>query len=383
MDLTYSDEQTLLKDSAERLIRETYGFEQRRKIMALEDGFSREMWSTFAEMGWLALPIPEAYGGLDGTPVDTMILMEAFGSGAIVEPYLATVVLGAGLLKAAGSKTQKEAILPGVAEGSTLLAVAVSEVKARFNLAHVATTATKQGDGWVLNGAKTLVLHGAHADAIIVPARTSGGETDEAGISLFLVSGDAQGLDKQGYATVDGYQAAELTLTDVALGADALVGVEGAGFAPLSQVVDEAIAALCAESVGAMAVLLNDTVEYTKTRTQFGQPLANFQVLRHRMADMAMNLEEARSMALYAALHASDEDPSTRAKAVSAAKTKVGQCGKFIREQAVQLHGAMGVTDELRVGDFFKRVMANEILFGSVAYHLGRYGKLPATQAAA
>jgi pimeloyl-CoA dehydrogenase small subunit len=372
MDLSYSEEQIMLRDSAERFVDAHGGADNLRKMRSSEEGFSRANWKQMAELGWLALPFPEELGGLGGTAVDTMVLMEAFGKGLLLEPYLTTVVMAGGALRVAGG-AQAEALIPRIAEGELMMTVAYAEPQARFDLFDVATTARRDGDGWVLDGHKAVVLHGDSADKVIVSARTSGDRRDRDGISLFVIDRGAAGLERRAYPTVDGSRAAELFLNAVKVGPDALLGEEGQGLALLEKVSDDAITALCAEAVGAMKVLLDTTVEYTKTRVQFGQPIAKFQVLRHRMADMMMEYEQAKSMALVAALKVESADPVERRKAVSGAKVQIGKSGRFVGQQAVQLHGGMGMTDELSVGHYFKRLTMIDILFGNVDHHLKQF----------
>jgi pimeloyl-CoA dehydrogenase small subunit len=373
MDLSHSEEQIMLRDSAERFVEANSGADNLRKMRASEEGFSRGNWKQMAELGWLALPFTEDQGGLGGTAVDTNVLMEAFGKGLVLEPFLTTVVMGGGALKAAGNEAQQAELIPEIIEGKLLLAVAYAEPQARFDLFDVATSARKDGDGWVIDGHKAVVLHGDSADKIIVSARTSGDRRDKSGISLFIVDRGAAGLERRAYPTVDGSRAAELFFNSVKVDADALLGQEGNGLAVLEKVSDDAITALCAEAVGAMKVLLDTTVEYTKTREQFGQPIAKFQVLRHRMADMMMEYEQAKSMALVAALKVDSADPVERRKAVSGAKVQIGKSGRFVGQQAVQLHGGMGMTDELAVGHYFKRLTMIDILFGNVDHHLKQF----------
>ena len=373
MDLSHSEEQIMLRDSAERFVEARSGADNLRKMRASDEGFSRDNWKQMAELGWLALPFTEDQGGLDGTAVDTNVLMEAFGKGLLLEPFLTTVVMGGSALKAAGNAAQQAELIPAIIEGNLLLAVAYAEPQARFDLFDVATTARKDGDGWVIDGHKAVVLHGDSADKIIVSARTSGDRRDKSGISLFIVDRGAAGLERRAYPTLDGSRAAELFFNSVKVGADALLGQEGNGLAVLEKVSDDAITALCAEAVGAMKVLLDTTVEYTKTREQFGQPIAKFQVLRHRMADMMMEYEQAKSMALVAALKVDSADPVERRKAVSGAKVQIGKSGRFVGQQAVQLHGGMGMTDELAVGHYFKRLTMIDILFGNVDHHLKQF----------
>jgi alkylation response protein AidB-like acyl-CoA dehydrogenase len=374
MDLTLSDEQRLLRESAERFVGQTYNAEHRRKLLNDPLGFSAAIWKQFAELGWLALPIPEAYDGLGGGAVEIGILMEAFGRGLVSEPYLSTVVIGARLIAESGNETQKQALLPKVADGSLYLAFAHSERAARFDLAEVATTATKAPDGWSLNGRKTAVLDGNAAGQIIVSARMADSSAPGQ-LCLFLVPADAAGLIKRDFPRLGGGRACNLNLRDVHLPADALLG-DGADALPaIEAVVDRAMAALGAEAVGIMQTLLDQTLEYTKIRKQFGQPLSANQVIRHRLADMAMNCDEARSMALRAALMA-DAEPVVRARAASGAKAKIGKCARFVAEQSVQLHGAMGVTEELDIGSYFKRLLAFDTLFGGSAHHYRRHAAL-------
>jgi alkylation response protein AidB-like acyl-CoA dehydrogenase len=372
MDLTLSDEQRLLRESAERFVGETYNAEHRRKLANDPLGFSAEIWKQFAELGWLALPIPEAYDGLGGGAVEIGILMESFGRGLVSEPYLSTVVIGATLIAERGTEAQKQALLPKVADGSLYLAFAHSERAARFDLAEVATTAAKTPEGWRLNGNKTAVLDGNAAGQIIVSARIAGDGSESGKLCLFLVPADAPGLGKRDFPRLGGGRACNLDLRNVQLPIDALLG-DGADALPaIEAVVDRAMAALGAEAVGIMQTLLDQTLEYTKIRKQFGRPLSANQVIRHRLADMAMNCDEARSMALRAALMA-DAEPVARGRAASGAKAKIGKCARFVAEQSVQLHGAMGVTEELDIGSYFKRLLAFDTLFGGSAHHYRRH----------
>jgi len=380
MDFKFSDEQNQLRDTLTRFIQKDYTFEKRRAILKSKDGFSREVWKGFADMGLLAIGLPEEHGGLGGNAVDTLVVMEAFGRGIVVEPYLATVVLGAGLVTQAGSAAQQAAILPAVAAGERLLALAHSEADARYETARVATTAKKAGDGYVLSGAKSVVLHGGAADTWIVSARTGGEPGDAAGISLFLVDRGAKGVSVHGYPTQDGQRAAELTFKDVRVGADALLGKEGQGLAPVERALDAGIAALCAEAVGNMATLIELTLSYIKTRKQFGVPIGSFQVLQHRMADMLMQAEQARSMAYLAAAKVGLPDAKERRRALSAAKVFIGKAGRFVGQEAVQLHGGIGVTDEASVSHYFKRLTMINATFGDTDYHLGQFSALIAAE---
>ena len=375
MDLTLSDEQRLLRESAERFVGETYNAEYRRRLANDPLGFSAEIWKQFAELGWLALPIPESHGGLGGGAVEIGILMEAFGRGLVSEPYLSTVVISAALVGECGSEAQKQALLPAIADGSLYLAFAHSERAARFDLSEVAASARNTPEGWVLNGRKTAVLDGGAARQIIVSARIGAVNGAAGKICLFLVPANTPGLTKRDFPRLGGGRACNLDLRDVRLAADALLG-DGTDVLPaIEAVVDRAMAALGAEAVGIMQTLLDQTLEYTKIRKQFGQPLSANQVIRHRLADMAMNCDEARSMALRAALMA-DAEPVARSRAASGAKAKIGKCARFVAEQSVQLHGAMGVTEELDIGSYFKRLLAFDTLFGGSAYHYRRHAAL-------
>jgi alkylation response protein AidB-like acyl-CoA dehydrogenase len=374
MDLTFSDEQRLLRESVDRFIAEAYDADHRRRVANDPLGFSPEIWKQFAALGWLALPIEEACGGLGGGAVDVGILMEAFGRGLVTEPYLATVVIGATLISEWGSQQQKQAMLPRVADGSLLLAFAHSERAARFDLAEVQTVAEKTAAGWRLDGRKTAVLDGQAANQIIVSARLGdGGATGR--LCLFMVPTDTPGLTMQDYPRLGGGRACNLDLSDVRLPNEALLGDGGDALSAIETTIDRALVALGAEAVGIMQIMFDRTLEYTKVRQQFGRPLAANQVIRHRLADMAMQCDEARSIALRAALMANAE-PIARGRAASAAKAKVGKCARFVAEQAVQLHGAMGVTEELEIGSYFKRLLAFDTIFGSSAHHFRRHAAL-------
>ena len=373
MDFSLSQEQQLLKDSVERFVREKYEFEARCKLVATSEGYSQENWSMMAELGWLAVGFPEDHGGFGGGPVETMIIMEAVGQGLVLEPYLSSIVLGGNLVALGGSEEQKNALLPALGEGNLKLAFAYAERQARFDLFDVETTAKKDGGGYVINGEKGVVFHAATADKIIVSARTAGDSRDENGITLFIVDADAKGLTRRDYGTNDGGQASEVAFENVAVDADAVIGDVDGGYPTIEQVVELAIGALCAEAVGCMDYLKDATNEYLKTREQFGRPLGSFQVLQHRMVDMFINCEEARSLTYVAAARLGDDDAAARAKAIAAAKVQIGKSGKFVGQQTIQLHGGMGMTDELSVGHYFKRLTMIELTFGDQAHHLKRY----------
>jgi alkylation response protein AidB-like acyl-CoA dehydrogenase len=375
MDLTLSDEQRLLRESVDRFIAGSYDADHRRRIASDPLGFSPEIWKQFADLGWLALPISEAYGGLGAGAIETGILMEAFGRGLVTEPYLATVVIGAALISECGSEPQKQAILPEVAGGSLYLAFAHSERAARFDLACVETSAKRTSGGWRLDGHKTAVLDGNAAGQIIVSARIASDDGTPGKLCLFLVPSGTAGLSLRDYSRLGGGRACNLDLTDVRLAADALLGDGSDALPKIECVVDRALAALGAEAVGIMQIMLDMTLEYTKVRRQFGRPLSANQVIRHRLADMALQCDEARSIALRAALMA-DAEPVERGRAASGAKAKIGKCARFVAEQAVQLHGAMGVTEELDIGSYFKRLLAFETMFGGSAHHYRRHAAL-------
>ena len=372
MDFDLTEEQSLLRDSVTRLLADAYDFDARKAITASPEGRSPAVWAQFAEMGLLGLPFAEDDGGFGGGPVETMIVMEAFGEALVVEPYLATVVLGGGFLRAAGSAAQKEVLIPGIVAGERLLAFAQTERQARYDLCDIATTARRSGDGWILDGAKGVVLHGDSADTLVVSARTAGGQRDSGGIGLFLVPADAPGVERRGYPTQDGMRAAEISFTGVRVGPDAVLGDPEGGLAVIARVVDEAMAALCAEAVGAMAQSQALTLDYIKTRQQFGTAIGQFQALQHRAADMLVALEQARSMAMFATMMAHEPDADARSRAVAAAKVQIGRSGRFVGQQAVQLHGGVGMTMEYRIGHYFKRLAMIDTLFGDADHHLAR-----------
>jgi pimeloyl-CoA dehydrogenase small subunit len=376
MDFDFSDEQRLLKDSVDRLIADHYSFEQRKKYLAEPDGWSRDVWQQYAELGLLGLPFEEKFGGFGGSPVETMLVMEAFGRGLVLEPYFATVILGGGLLRHAGSAAQQQALIPEITQGKLKLAFAHVERQSRYNLADVATTAHQDGAVWVLDGAKSVVLHGDCADRLLVTARISGDRRDRMGIGVFLVDPSAPGVTRRGYPTQDGLRAAEVTLSGVRVPLDDVLGDPGDALPAVERVVDEAMAALCAEAVGAMQVMHDMTLEYLKTRQQFGRPIGQFQVLQHRSVDMLVALEQARSMAEFASMMAAEDDATERKKAIAAAKVQIGKSGKHIGQEAVQLHGGIGMTMEYQVGHYFKRMTMIDMLFGDADTHLAALAQL-------
>ena len=372
MDFDFSEEQRLLRDSVNRLLADHYAFDKRRGYLAEPEGWSRALWSHYAELGLLGLPFAEEHGGVGGGGIDVMLVMEAFGRALVLEPYLATVVLAGTALRLAGSAAQQSAFLPLVAEGKLLLAFAHAERQARYDLSDVLTTAKPKGGGWVLDGAKSIVMHGDSADRLVVSARTAGNRNGTAGITLFVVDAAAQGVARRSYTMRDGTRAADLALSGVELGADAVLGEIGAGFAVIERVVEAGIAATAAEAVGAMETMQAMTLEYLKTRQQFGRPIGHNQALQHRASEMFMSLEQGRSMAMLAAMMVDERDAAERAHNIAMAKVGVGQAARFVSQNAVQLHGGIGMTEEYAVGHYFRRVMVIEHTFGDTAHHLSR-----------
>jgi len=373
MDFDFNEEQRLLKESVERLITDQYDFAKRGRIAQEPNGWSAEMWSRFAEMGLLGMPFGEADGGFGGGPVETMIVMEAFGRGLVLEPYFASVVLGGGLVRHAASDAQKKALIPGIAKGSRKLAFAQIERESRYDLTDIATRAFRTARGWTIDGAKSLVLHGDVADTILVSARVAGERRDRNGVGLFLVDGDAPGVVRRGYPTQDGLRAAEIAFEGAP--AEAL-GEPGTAIAAIERAVDEAIAALCAEAVGAMAAALELTVGYLKTRRQFDRAIGEFQALQHRAVDMYVLVEQARSMALLSTMVAGDADAKTRRPTICAAKAHIGRASRRLGQEAVQLHGGIGMTMEYSVGHYFKRLTMIDLMFGDADSHIAEVARL-------
>ncbi len=372
MDFDLTEEQRLLKDSVDRLMADRYDFEARKRHGREPEGWSREMWGAYAELGLLAIPFAEEHGGFGGGPVETMIVMEAFGRSLALEPYLSTVVLGGGLIRNGGSEAQAAEHLPLVASGERLLAFAHTERQSRYDLFDVATTARRDGDAFVLDGHKSVVLHGDAADRILVTARTAGARRDRAGIGLFLVDAAAPGVSRRGYPTQDGTRAAEITLEGVRVAPEGVIGSPEDALPLVERAVDETMAALCAEAVGCMDEMLKLTVDYMKTRKQFGVAIGSFQALQHRSVDMFVELEQSRSMAMLAAMMAREPDALERARSVAAAKVQIGRSGRAVGQGAVQLHGGVGVTMEYKVGHLFKRATMIDTLFGDADHHLAR-----------
>ena len=374
MDFDLTDEQRLLRDSVDRLIADQYQFEQRKKYLAEPAGWSLTVWNQYAEIGLLGLPFEETLGGFGGGAIETALVMEAFGRGLVLEPYFATIILGGGLLRRAGSAAQRGALVPQVAAGKLKLAFAHIERQSRYELADVTTTARKAGAAWILDGAKSVVLHGDCADKIFVTARTAGARRDRDGVGLFLVDTASPGVTRRGYPTQDGLRAAEITLSGVRVSPEDVLG--DSTLPAIEHVIDEAIAALCAEAVGVMQVMHDATLDYLKTRKQFGRPIGSFQVLQHRSVDMLVALEQARSMALFATVMAAEENPIERQKAIAAAKVQIGRSGCHVGQEAIQLHGGIGMTMEYKVGHHFKRMTVIDQLYGDADKHLTTLARL-------
>ena len=372
MDFDLTEEQRLLRDSVERLLADHYGFDKRRSYLAQPEGWSRGLWAQYAELGLLGLPFPEDYGGFGGGPIEVMLVMEAFGRVLALEPYLATVVLGGTAMRLAGGEEQKASMLPQIAEGELILAFAHGERQSRYDLTDVLTTAKPKGSGWVLDGAKSVVLHGDSAQRLILSARNSGERDDPDGITLFLVNAASNGVARRAYPMRDGTCAAEISLSGVEVGEQDVLGEVGAGFPVIERVVEAGIAATAAEAVGAMETMQAMTLEYLKTRQQFGRPIGQNQVLQHRATEMLMELERGRSMAMLAAMMVEEPDPAERAHNIAMAKVGVGQASKFVSQNAIQLHGGIGMTEEYAVGHYFRRCMVIEHTFGDTAHHLSR-----------
>ena len=371
MQFTLTEEQQQLRAAVTRFVRERYTFSAWRRCAREMNGFDAATWRLIASLGWSAAAIPEAYGGLGLGPRAQAIIMESFGAGLVLEPYWSSAVVCAGLLHLAGTETQKSAWLPRIADGSVRGAFALLEQGTRYDWSAVACQAQRTGGGWVLQGGKLAVLDAPHADCLMVVARTGGVTGDAEGLSLFWARADAPGLRRRDFRTVDERCASDIALESVEA---ELIGSEGDAAGVIASAIDGGIAALCAEAVGTMASAVDATVTHLKNRAQFGRPLAEFQVLRHRVADMVMALEQSRSIAALCAL-SQDEPPAERARVAAAAKAQIGSAGRFIGESAVQLHGGIGVTDELQIGHFMKRLLAIDILLGDTRHHLSRMAR--------
>ena len=372
MDFQPSDDQRLLAESVSRLLADTYSFAQRKTYLAQPEGWSPAIWGKFAELGLLGLPFAEEYGGFGGGAQEVMLVMQAFGRVLVLEPFLSTVVLAGTAVRTAGTAEQKRAILPAIAEGTLKLAFAHSERQARYDLTDVVTTAKRSGSGWVLDGSKSVVSHGDSADRLVISARTAGDRYDTDGITLFLVDASTDGLARRGYNTRDETRAADIALSNVRVSDADVLGAVGQGLAIVETVIEAGIAATAAETVGAMEAMNEMTLEYSKTRVQFGQPIGSYQVVQHRLADMFMSQEQGRSMAMLATMMVDHGDPGERAHNMAMAKVGVAQAGRYVSQSAVQMHGGIGMTEEYAVGHYFRRCMVMERLFGDPAYYLQR-----------
>ena len=371
MDFSFTEEQSMLRDTVASYLADNYGFDQRRATLAKDPHWSPATWKAFAEeLGILGAPFSEDLGGLGGGPIENMIVMEEFGKALVVEPYLGTVVIAGGFLKHSGHARSAE-LIGQIIAGEAIFAFAYAEPQGRYNLADLKTTAKKEGGGYVLSGHKAVVIGAPYATHLIVTARTGGGQRDQQGVSVFIVPKDAAGVTTRDYPTVDGFRASEVTLVNVAVDASALVGPEGQAMPLIETVLDEAIAATCAEACGVLRKLHEGTLEYTKQRKQFGQPISQFQVLQHRMVDMFIQVEQSISMTYMATIKLGDAKESS--KAAAAAKVQIGKACKFVGQNAIQLHGGMGMTDEMAIGHYFKRATMIESAFGSTDHHLARY----------
>ena len=374
MNFDLSEEQQLLKDSVDRFVSDNYDLDTRQKLSKNDAGFSNTYWKTMAELGWLGVTVPEAHGGFGGNQADTMVLMEAFGKGLVLEPFFASAVLGTRAIVSGGSEELQSKLLPELLNGASRLSLAYAEEQSRFDLEDVVTRATPNEHGYTITGQKSMVQHGGSADYFVVSARTTGSQRDEDGITLFLVDAKSEGLSISAFPTVDGQQAAELQFDNVQVSPGDLLGEQDAGYGLLQDITIDGILALSAEAVGAMEILYKDTVAYTQEREQFNHRLSDFQVLQHRMVDMFMEYEQCKSM-LYRATLEVVQNGREAMRIVHALKYMVGKVGTFIGENAVQLHGGMGVTEELRIGHYFKRLLVIDAQFGNSDYHLACFAK--------
>lgn len=377
MDFNFTDEQNMVRDGISRLIREQYDWDTRREVIASESGWRPELWAQLAELGMLAAPFSEEDGGFGGGATETMLIMEEFGKGLAIEPFIPSVVCAGGFLKHGGNAAQKEEYLAGIIAGEMIFAFAYAEPRGRYDLADLQTTAKADGGDYVLNGHKAVVVGAPWATHLVVTARTSGDQRDSNGVSVFIVDKSADGVSLRDYGTVDGRRASEVYFENVKVSGDALIGEADNGLPLIELVVDEATAAVCAEATGVMKVTNEMTLEYSRQRKQFGAPIGSFQVLQHRMADMLMEYEQSVSMSYLATIRLSEEE-AARKEAISSAKVRIGQSARFIGQNAIQTHGGMGMTDELAVGSYFKRLSIIEGEFGSVDHHMRRHIRLNA-----
>ena len=372
MDFTLNEEQTLIQDQVDQFVQKEYDWETRQSLSNSDLGFGESNWQKFAELGWLGISVSEDSGGFGGTAIESMLIMEAFGKGLVVEPFLETMIMAGSLIDDHGSDEQKSSILEPAISGEMHLALAYAEPQSRFNLSDVVTEAKAEGENYILNGYKSVVMNGPSANKIIISARTSSSQLDENGITLFIVDSDSKGLSKTNYKTVDGRRASDLTIENVSVSKDNIIGNLDSGFEILDSAIDKAILAISAEAVGAMEVLYKTTVEYTKTREQFGTPIGKFQVLQHRMVDMFIESELAKSLLIKAMLEVNNNSEEMY-KHVSALKSYIGKSGKLSAKEAVQLHGGMGVSEEMMIGHYLKKMISIDALFGNADYHLKKF----------
>lgn len=371
MDFSLNDEQSMLAESIDKFIANDYDFESRQKYSESETGYSQDVWKTFSELGWTAVPFSEGDGGFDGGPVEMMLVMERFGRGLVIEPYLANIVLAGGVLRRAASDTQKSDWLGPMIDGELHATLAFVERQARYDISDMATTAVQDDEGWIINGSKSYVLNGGNADLLIVPARSAGTQNDSDGITLFGVSSDLPGVSIRDYQTIDGQRAAEIDFSGVILSSDKVIGTVNKGYQPLQAAIFDATLAVSAEAIGIMSVLTEKTIEYSKLRVQFGVPISSFQALQHRMVEMYTACEQSRSLMMWAVMATADGDEES-ASAIHALKYQIGTAGTRVGEEAVQIHGGMGVTWELDVAHYFKRLTAINLMFGNADWHLDR-----------
>ena len=372
MNFEFTEEQTLLDNMVTSFVRDNYDWETRCSIVKTEEGWKHENWSQFAELGLLGVPFSEEYGGLGGSPTDLMIVMEQFGKGLVVEPYLPSVILAGGLITNLGSKEQINEIVPRIISGDQRYVFAYAEHQSRFDLFDVKTSAVKDGDNYVINGFKSVVFGAGAATHVIIAARTSGDQRSKKGITLFIAETGSQGITLQNYPTIDEYRASEVIIENLILSKDSILGDIDEAYDAIEEEIDKSTIAACAEALGILEVLKDTTTDYCKNRKQFGQPISKNQVIQFRLVDMMMEYEQAKSI-LYMAITSDLSDPIERRKAVSALKSRMGQAIKFVGENAIQLHGGMGMTEEYMVSHYFKRATMIGVLFGNVDYHMKRF----------
>jgi alkylation response protein AidB-like acyl-CoA dehydrogenase len=378
MNFNFTDEQQLLADSVRRFVRENYSFETRREVLRSQTGWSRSVWNELAALGLTALNVPEQHGGLDASSVETMLVMNALGEGLLLEPFLASAVLAPALLTRCEDSEAVRRMLPAIATGERIIVVAHQEPQSRGELEHVTTRAEKSGAGYVIDGYKAVIAHAPVADELLVTARMNGQPADPSGICVFRINIDAPGVTVKSFRSMDGQPTADIAFERVRVSADDLIAAEAQAFSAIEAAHHIALSALCAEAVGIMKAMLALTIEYTRSRKQFGQPIAKFQVLQHRMTDMFIQSEQATSMSYLAAIRCVDPDLMERRRAMAAAKVVIGQAGRFIAQQAVQLHGGMGMTDEMLVSHYFKRLTAIDLTLGDADHHLAKFAALSA-----